>query len=955
MKERLTCQYAEVLWHGVFATFVELSLLLAFFFAMLGCGDVTSSILNQQSSISLKGIVTGVQQPISYSTLQLYAAGSGGEESPAQALFAQPFLTDENGRFTITGSVICPSPSSLVYIVATGGKMKTYVGKPNSSIALMAALGPCANLDSQGSITVDELTTIGSIWPLAPYIKSYTQIGSNSVSGQAFEAPMETVDKLVSVANGIAPGPMLALDEIAPALKIQTLASILAACVESSGGSAGDGSACGQLFSVTTPKIGPVPQDTFAAALAIAHAPLENVREIYDLLPATNPFQTVLSSAPSDWTLPILSAPAMPTISPATGTLSPEQAVFITEGTSDAAIFYTTDGSLPTAGSQQYSGPFVLPSSANVRAVAIKAGISSSGASKYFTVTKAVSLVLMPGSVTLSSVGTQQFTAAVIGSSNTSVSWTLSPAVGSISAAGLYTAPASITTSQTVTVTATSKADSSKTASASVGLQPTVGVSVVPGSVTLSSAGTQQFTAAVIGSSNTSVSWTLSPAVGSISAAGLYTAPASITTSQTVTVTATSKADSSKTASAIIAPAAPATAVLTVGTPEQAQSAARFMDSVGVNTHITYTDTEYGNTSLIATELQRLGVTHVRDGYMSYSYPITQKLGAAGIRFGLNVGNPPYTSAKFQTALTANNINGTEYIEAWEGSNELDVNDPNWVTDWNPYFAQLKGANIQGTPIWGPPLAFASNASQLTPVQANYGTLHPYSAGQNPSVLYPSQANLIHPLFPGDLLIASETGYHNALNDHTDQPAIDYATGAKYLPRLLLESFNSGVYRTYLYELFDEESTWNKALQDSNNSNEQCHWGMIDANGVEKPAFIAIRNLLSILKTGNAEVGSPTSLSYTLTGGSNINHLLLQKSPYVFELILWQNVSSWNTITQTGIVNPTQLVGLQVNAALVATYLPSASTISTSQILTGQSVSLNVPDEALVVEITLAH
>lgn len=871
MKKRLTCRYAEAVWHDVFATFVELSLLLVFLCAMLGCGNVTSSIRDQQSSISLKGIVTGVQQPISYSTLQLYAAGSGGEESPAQALFAQPFLTDENGSFTMTGSVMCPSTSSLVYIVATGGKIKTYVGKPNSSIALMAALGPCAKLDSLGSITVDELTTIGSIWPLAPYIKSYTQIGSNSVSGQAFEAPMETVDKLVSVANGIAPGPMLAFDEVAPALKMQTLASILAACVESSGGSAGDGSACGQLFSVTTPKIGPVPQDTFAAALAIAHAPLENVREIYDLLPANNSFQTVLSSVPSDWTLPILSAPAMPTISPATGTLSPEQAVFITDGTPDAAIFYTTDGSLPTAGSQQYSGPFVLSSSANVRAVAIRAGISSSGASKYFAVTKGVSLALVPGSVTLSFAGTQQFTAAVTGSSNMSVSWTLSPAVGSISAAGLYTAPASIATSQTVTVTATSKADSSKTASASVGLQPL------------------------------------------------------------------------------------ATVVLTVGTLEQAQSAARFMDSVGVNTHIDYTDTEYGNTSLIATELERLGVTHVRDGYASYSYPITQTLGAAGTRFGLNVGNPPYTSAMFQTALTANNINGTEYIEAWEGSNELDVNDSNWTTDWNPYFAQLKGANTQGTPIWGPPLAFASNASQLTPVQANYGTLHPYPAGENPSILYPSQVNLIRPLFSGDPLIASETGYHNALNDHTDQPAIDYATGAKYLPRLLLESFNSGVYRTYLYELFDEESTWNKALQDSNDSNEQCHWGMVDANGVEKPAFIAIRNLLSILKAGDAEVGSPTSLSYTLTGGSNINHLLLQKSPYVFDLILWQNVSSWNTTTQTGIVNPTQLVRLQVNAALVATYLPSASAISTSQILTGKSVSLNVPDEALVVEITLAH
>lgn len=392
---------------------------------------------------------------------------------------------------------------------------------------------------------------------------------------------------------------------------------------------------------------------------------------------------------------------------------------------------------------------------------------------------------------------------------------------------------------------------------------------------------------------------------------------------------------------------------VSLGSSELASSAARFVDSVGVNTHVTYTDTEYGNPALLINKLQRLRVRHIRDGLGAASSPVAQALGAAGIGLVLNVGKPPYSSFTMEKAVAANTSSGSKYIEAWEGENEQDVNDPTWVTYWNSTFAALKAANTTGTPVWGPPLAFASNAAKLTPVQAAYGTFHPYPGGQNPSVLYPSQTALIQPLFPNDPLIATESGYHNALADHSDQPGIDYATGAKYLPRLLLEGFNAGLYRTYIYELFDEVSTWNRALQDTTDRNEQCHWGLVDANGVEKPSFTAIRNLLTVLSAGDAETGSPTSLSYTLSGDTNIHHLLVQKSPTVFDLILWQNVSSWNQAKQTEISNAPQDVLLTVNGATVTTYQPSVSAVGTPQTMTGNSVALKIPDEALIVEITL--
>jgi hypothetical protein len=76
-----------------------------------------------------------------------------------------------------------------------------------------------------------------------------------------------------------------------------------------------------------------------------------------------------------------------------------------------------------------------------------------------------ISVSIAPMGVTLSSGGTQQFTASVTGTSNTAVTWTAS--TGSVNANGLYTAPVVQSTTH-ATVTATSQADSSRSATTSI-------------------------------------------------------------------------------------------------------------------------------------------------------------------------------------------------------------------------------------------------------------------------------------------------------------------------------------------------------------------------------------------------------------------------------------------------------------------------------------------------------
>ena len=53
---------------------------------------------------------------------------------------------------------------------------------------------------------------------------------------------------------------------------------------------------------------------------------------------------------------------------------------------------------------------------------------------------------------------------------------------------------------------------------------------------------------------------------------------------------------------------------------EKAVGADAFVDSVGVNVHLHYTDTSYGNFAAVEKALKDLGVRHIRDGLTDTSW-----------------------------------------------------------------------------------------------------------------------------------------------------------------------------------------------------------------------------------------------------------------------------------------------------------------------------------------------
>jgi hypothetical protein len=81
-------------------------------------------------------------------------------------------------------------------------------------------------------------------------------------------------------------------------------------------------------------------------------------------------------------------AVSTPTFSPAVGTYSSAQPVTISDATSGATIYYTTNGTAPTTSSTKYTGPITVSSTETVQAIAIASGHTNSAiASALYTIT----------------------------------------------------------------------------------------------------------------------------------------------------------------------------------------------------------------------------------------------------------------------------------------------------------------------------------------------------------------------------------------------------------------------------------------------------------------------------------------------------------------------------------------------------------------------------------------
>ena len=279
--------------------------LLAAIPALTGCGVSMHSVQTPTQGAALKGKVYGGQNPVSQASIQLYAVKAGGYALPATPLITSGAVKSHpDGGFDISNTYTCPTADTLVYLTATGGNAGYPTG--NDNLALMTALGRCGDLAAVPFIEVNEITTVASVWALSPFMTGPLNVGTSPQNVQGITNAFEDVNVLVNIGTGTAPGPGLPAGATVSASEINTLADILAACINSGGGVAGDPTPCGTLFAAANPggTSQTAPTDVVTAAVNMAQHPGLNVGALYGLIVPESPFIPT-EPQPKDFTLAV--------------------------------------------------------------------------------------------------------------------------------------------------------------------------------------------------------------------------------------------------------------------------------------------------------------------------------------------------------------------------------------------------------------------------------------------------------------------------------------------------------------------------------------------------------------------------------------------------------------------------------------------------------------------------
>ncbi len=406
---------------------------------------------------------------------------------------------------------------------------------------------------------------------------------------------------------------------------------------------------------------------------------------------------------------------------------------------------------------------------------------------------------------------------------------------------------------------------------------------------------------------------------------------------------------------------------------EPAQSANDFVDRIGVATHWGYGDTPYGFAyDKVSQLLGESGIRHIRDGLHPRELDLYNRF---GIKSTVIFGPPQDPEAAIASLEPV-----AQTVDMIEGPNEVDIFAQNGqykgqafpegarLYQNDLYQAVQQNARMKGVGVIA--LSTARNGSnlKLSPLKSfDYLVMHSYAGGQMPSSSLdgPVISNIRDAprlLGKGDEvkpIVVTESGYHTALGANLTlggvQPGVSQEAHRKYLPRHFAEYFNAGIARTISYEFVDEfpdEAT-----------NAEASFGMVRRDLTPKPAYTALKNLISLLneskwdaqnKKWNAPQVTPRALDFDLIGApADVHHTLLQKSDGTFYLLLWREVSSWDTTKQQEIPVAAAQVQMRFNSSVSSVQVFNLkSSVPLESLQRPRNIALAIPDEIVVLKLS---
>src|SRR5271154_4240007 len=255
-------------------------------------------LAGQAYADSIEGQVLGAGAPIAKSTVTLWSASADAPKQLAQT------QTGDDGRFTLNAE---GSPDSILYMVAKGGvPAGNKGGGDNPAIELISVLGNKA----PAKITINELTTVASVWTNAQFLEG-TAIKGNALGLRIAAGNVPNFVDLETGGYGTIIQDAFNSTQTPTMANFATLSTLLAACVTQV-----RRDACSRLFAAATPPDGKVPTDTLTAAQSVARNAAYKPRRLFALLEPfypvpkgktlrATPYRPYLSYAPSAWVLPL--------------------------------------------------------------------------------------------------------------------------------------------------------------------------------------------------------------------------------------------------------------------------------------------------------------------------------------------------------------------------------------------------------------------------------------------------------------------------------------------------------------------------------------------------------------------------------------------------------------------------------------------------------------------------